>query len=409
MSEKSLVLMGKIIDGTGKDPIDDGVIIVEEGKISKVGSKKEISTLKDTNFLEGNILMPGMIDSHVHLCINGEPDTIKVFINSTLSAYAIKATLYVKRSLEAGFTTLRSLGEPGYLGISIRDAVNQGIIPGSRIFTSGATLSITGGAGTFLPPWINAEISMDIFADGVEEVRKVVRKLVGTGVNLIKILATGGIMSIATEPGVQSYNLDEIETAVFEAHKLGRKVSAHVEGLSGAKDCIRANVDTLEHGIELDQEAVEMMKEKGTFLVPTLLAPYNICKHGVKAGIQEYAVKKSEKVMKKHTESFKLAYQAGVKIAMGTDTGTPFSQHGNNAEELALYIKNGMKPMEAIVSATKTASEAIGIDHYIGTLEKGKVADILILSDDPLADITVLQQKEKISTVIKDGEIAYQR
>ena len=281
MSKSNLILTGRIIDGTGRDPIEDGVIVVEDGKISRIGSKKDIDIPKNGRCLAGNILMPGMIDAHVHLALNGEPDPLKIFTNSTLSVYAIKASVYVKKSLQAGFTTLRSVGEPGYLGISVRDAINQGLIVGSRIFTSGPCLSITGGHGTFLPPWITSDINIGIFVDGVEEVRKAVRKLVGSGVDLIKILATGGVMDIATEPGAQNYNLDEIETIVLEAHKLGRKVAAHVEGLSGAKDCIRGGVDTLDHGIELDQEAVDMMKEKGTFLVPTLLAPYNICKHEI--------------------------------------------------------------------------------------------------------------------------------
>jgi imidazolonepropionase-like amidohydrolase len=409
MRKNYLALIGNIIDGTGKDPIERGMVIVENGRITTIGKRDNISLPKDVNVIEGNILMPGMIDAHVHLCVNGEPDTIKVFLDSTLSTYAIKATVYVKKSLEAGFTTLRSVGEPGYLGISIRNAINQGIIPGSRVLTSGPLLSATGGHGTFLPPWLSSEINMSIFADGVEELRKVVRKLIGTGVDLIKICVTGGVMDIATEPSAQNYNLDEIKAATFEAHKLGRKVAAHVEGLSGAKDSIRGGVDTIEHGVELDEETIQMMKEKGTFLVPTLVAVYNACEYGVKGGMQEYAIRKNEKLKEKLFASFKLAYHSGAKIAMGSDTGTAFNQHGNNAKELELYVENGMSPMEAIVCATKTASEAIGIQENIGTLEQGKTADILVLDKNPLEDIKILQNKQMIKAVIKEGIVFFEK
>jgi len=349
--------------------------------------------------------MPGMIDCHIHFCLNGEANFNQLIIQSSLSTYAIKAAVYAKRTIEAGFTTVRELGSPAYLGISLRDVIRKGVIPGPRVLTSGQPLSITGGHGTFLPPWLHSDCDLGLFADGTEEVRKAVRTLIGSGVDLIKLLATGGVMDIATSPGAQNYNLDELKVAAEEAHKLGRKVAAHVEGLSGAKDCIRAGIDTLDHGIELDDEAIQMMIDEGTFLIPTLLAPYNIAKHGVKGGIPEFAVKKSLEVIKEHTKSFKRAYHAGVKIAMGTDMGTPFSKHGENAKELELMVNNGMSPMDAIMATTRVASEAIGLEKSIGTLGKGKLADLIILDGDPLTDITLLQKKELIKLVIKEGEL----
>ena len=409
MKNKKLVIKGTIIDGIHKEPLKQGVIIVEGNVITDVGKEGEIKITEDAEVIQEKTVMPGMIDCHVHFCVDGGADAFKTSAESTMSTLAIKATIYLKRSIEAGFTTLRSVGDPEYLGVSLRDAVSKGFIPGPRILTSGQSLSITGGHGTVLLPWLHSDIIHGIFADGVEEVRKAVRTLIGSGVDLIKLLATGGVMDIATEPGAQNYNLDEIRVAVEEAHKFGKKVAAHVEGLSGAKDCIRAGVDSLEHGTELDDEAVQMMKDKGIFFVPTLIVGYNVQKYGIAGGIPEYAVKKESQINKKSLESFKRAYKAGVKIAMGTDAGSPFTYHGDNAKELEIMVNNGMSPIDAIMSTTRIASEAIGLSDKVGTLEKGKLADLLVVDGDPLKDITILQNKNLIKMVMKDGEKAVVR
>ena len=409
MKDKKIVIKGTIIDGLNKEPLKQGIIVIEGKTITAIGKEGEVKIPEGAEVFQGKTIMPGMIDCHIHFCLNGEADFNQLIVQSSLSTYAIKAVNYAKKTIESGFTTVRELGSPAHIGISLRDAVKKGIIPGPRILTSGQPLSITGGHGTFLPPWIHSDFNLGLFADGVEEVRKAVRSLIGSGVDLIKLLATGGVMDIATSPGAQNYNLDELKVAAEEAHKLGRKVAAHVEGLSGTKDCIRAGIDTLEHGIELDDEAIQMMIDKGTFLVPTLLAPYNIAEHGVKGGIPEFAVKKDLEVIKVHTKNFTKAYQAGVKIAMGTDMGTPFSKHGENAKELELMVNNGMSLIDAIISTTRVASEAIGLEKSIGTLEKGKLADLIILEGDPLTDINLLQKKELIKLVMKEGEIVVKR
>ena len=361
MKDKKIVIKGTIIDGLSKEPIKQGVIVIEEKTITAIGKEGEVKIPEGAEIFQGKTIMPGMIDCHIHFCLNGEADYNQLIIQSSLSTYAIKAVNYAKRTIESGFTTVRELGSPAHIGISLRDAVKKGIIPGPRILTSGQPLSITGGHGTFLPPWIHTDYNLGLFADGVEEVRKAVRTLIGSGVDLIKLLATGGVMDIATSPGAQNYNLDELKVAAEEAHKLEKKVAAHVEGLSGAKDCIRAGIDTLEHGIELDDEVIQMMIDKGTFLVPTLLAPHNIAEYGVKGGIPEFAVKKDLEVIKVHTKNFTKAYRAGVKIAMGTDMGTPFSKHGENAKELELMVNNVMSHMDSIMSTTIVASESIGL------------------------------------------------
>jgi len=403
MSKKRMILKGNLINGIEKQAISNSCVVVEDNKIVWVGEEKDCLVSSQDEVIQGHTIMPGLIDCHIHFCLNGEADYFQSFLNSTLSTFALHATVYAKKLLEAGFTTVRSVGEPGHLGISLRDCINQGIILGPRIYTSGQILSITGGNADWLPQWIHSDISLAMFSDGVEEVRKSVRKLIGSGVDFIKMLATAGVMGKGSEPGARNYNYEEIKTAVDEAHKLGKKIATHAEGLSGTKDCIKAGVDTIEHGIELDDEAIQMMKDRGTFLIPTLVAPHNINIHGVAAGIPELAVKKSMIAEKKHINSFKKAYQSGTKIAMGTDTGTPFSRHGEGAKELELMVRQGASPMDAIIFSTKGGSEAIGISDKVGTIEAGKLADILILKANPLEDIKILQNKKIIIAIFKNG------
>ena len=403
---KKIILKGKIFDGISDEPIENGIVEIINKKISYVGKEGKINiSTDDISIIEGNTIMPGMIDCHEHFHTNGESDQQKIFLWTNRETHAIKATVYANIILEYGFTSARSMGEPGDLGICLRDAINEGIIKGPRILTCGQPLSITGGHGTHLPPWLHSDFNAAIFADGVEEVRKAIRYLIRTGVDVIKLLVTGGCMDISSEPGIQNYNYEEIDVAVKEAHKFGRKVGVHVEGLSGLKDALKAGVDTIEHGFNLDEESIQIMKEKNIYLIPTLFCGDNIVKNGVKAGIPEYAVKKAKKTVETAVRSFKNAYKSGVKIAMGSDAGTPFFPQGEGAKELEFMVSCGMSNFDAILSATKNASEALGIDNKVGTIEKGKMADLLVLNKDPLEDITILQKKDCIKAVIKEGDI----
>ncbi len=405
----SLALKGRVLNGLGETPIEDGVVLVSGMNIVGVGRADEINVPQGVEVIEGNTIMPGMIDCHMHYWINGEPDLMEVASNSTMSTFAIKAAVYARRDLEAGYTTVRSLSNPEFLDISLRDAIKQGIIAGPRVLTAGRAIKITGGHGTFYKPWIHSDIRHGIDADGVEEVRKAVRQNVRAGVDWIKLFATGGVLDYTTTIGSRNFNYDEIRVAVEEAEKLGRRVAVHTVGLEGALDCIRAGVSTIEHGIGLDDEACEMMKEKGITLIPTLSALDNIVHHGIAGGIREYAVTKAEKVYEQHLMSFKKACKHGVKIAMGTDTGAPFSFHGANARELELMVGCGMSPMDAVIATTKNAADAVGLGDDVGTLEIDKLADILVVDGDPLKDITILQNKDAIKVVLKEGEKAVQR
>jgi imidazolonepropionase-like amidohydrolase len=257
----------------------------------------------------------------------------------------------------------------------------------------GQAICITGGQG-----W---EFSRE--ADGVDEVRKAVREQLRMGANFIKLMATGGVMTPGIEAGAPQFSYDELKAGVEEAHKAGRKTAAHAQGNQGIKDSLRAGLDSIEHGIFLDDEAIALFLEKKAVLVPTLSAPFHILDKGEKSGIPNFVIEKTKKVKDTHIESVKKAHEAGIPIAMGADAGTPFNRHGENLRELELLVGIGLSPMEAIVSATRTASETLGLGDQIGTLEKGKMADLIVVEGDPLKDITILQKKEKIVAVMKDG------
>lgn len=405
---------GDLIDVMRGRLVSHTTILVENGRIRKVGKEEVVKIPKDYEVIEahGKIIMPGLIDTHVHFSLGAEPNYGELFIKQPVALVAIKATTYAWRTLEAGFTTVRDMGAVGWVGVSLREAIKAGIVRGPRLLASGHLLSITSGHADFFPPWVRLKETverMGRIADGVSELRRAVREQIAAGVDNIKFCATGGVMDPGSEPGVQEYTEEEMRTIVEEAKKAGKLTAAHAHGTEGIKAAIRAGVETIEHGTFLDEEAIEMMLEKGVYLVPTFAASHNILEYGTEAGIPEYVIKKAEKHRGARIMSFKAAIEAGVKIAMGTDAGTPFNKHGDNALELELMVKYGMPEIDALRTSTKEAAEALGLGGMIGSIEEGKVADIIIVKGNPLKDITVLRKAERIELILKEGVVEVDR
>ena len=393
-----------LIDGTGKD-IQRGVDIkVENNVISEIGTH-----LNGDNIIEGNgqYLLPGMIDSHVHVMLEMEPLERRLATPFSYNFY--KAIDHLKRTVDAGVTTVRdALGAD----LGLKEAVNDGLILGPRLQISVNALTITGGHGdSYTKSGIQLPILQDGYpglpsgiCDGVNEVRKKAREMLRAGADVLKVHATGGVTSATDHPDYTQFSLEELKVIVEEAQfRNNRKVMAHAQGLQGVKQCIEAGIHSIEHGIYLDDEAVQLMKEKEMYLVPTLLAPLSVIEFAEELGMSENSIKKSKQVMQDHIDSFKKAHHAGVKIAMGTDAGV--FKHGTNLRELELMVEHGMTEMEAIVSSTKTAAECLGYDEYLGTIEVGKKADFIILDQNPLEDIKVLRDPNKIKVVSIDGKI----
>lgn len=383
---KTLYKNCTLIDGTGNEPINT-FFTVEDGRIIEIGDNLKADKEID---LDGKYIMPGLINSHVHITMEPIGDPFVLIMNESDAKAAIRGVKNLKKQLKSGTTYFRDLGASNGVDIDLRNAVNEGLIEGAEFKCAGSVVTMTGGHG-----WpIGRE------ADGVDETRKAAREQLKKGSDLVKIMATGGVMTTGVEPGSPQLSMEEMKAAVEEAHKAGKKTASHAQGTQGIKNAILAGIDSIEHGLILDEEAVDMMYENNTYLVPTLVAPYVIVEKGVEAGIKKDSYEKAVSIMESHIKSFKMSYEKGVKIAMGTDAGTPFNTHDMAWMELKLMIEYGMKPMDAIVSSTRNSAELLDILDDYGTIEKGKFADFLILDENPLENIETLS---KINTVYKKG------
>lgn len=403
------IVGGMLIDGSGKDPVRDTVIVIDGNIIREVGQKDRIKSLKECEIIDvtGMTLMPGMIDLHVHLCW-GESDTISwphgvlvPLLDQPLIMIGLKGFAHARKTLEMGFTTLRDLGDIGNLGVALRDSINNGLVEGPRIVAAGPYLSATGGHGDSMPPWLTRTDIVTYSADGVDGVLKAVRQQIKMKTDWVKICATGGA-SINTWDK-QQFNNDELRCIIGEAHAKSRPVAAHCVHAKGTLAAVKEGADTIEHGCNLTEEIVDLMIQKGTFLVPTLFAPSALADRGTEYGFTQAAVETCRTILEPHQKSFRMALDAGVKIAFGTDAGYNPAIHGTNAFEFELLVQNGMTPMGAILAATKNAASALRMGDKMGTIEKGKLADIVVVDGDPLEDIKILQDKNKIALVIKDG------
>lgn len=371
-----------LISCIGNERIQDAVVLVEDEGIVAAGERGQVVVPSGAEVvdLSGQIMLPGLIDAHVHCVLDATGDPIANLTGESAAMSALKGARHLRETLEAGFTYIRDLGGSEHVDLALRDAVRDRLIPGPRMQAAGHIITMTGGHGH----------QMGREADGVGEVAKAAREQLKAGVDVIKVIATGGVMTPGVEPGSVQLSEEEMAVAVREAHNAGRRVATHAQGTEGIKNAIRAGVDSVEHGIFLDEEAVEMMSRARVYLVPTLVAPHWIVEAGVEQGISPDAVRKARGVMESHLASFQMAREAGVRIAMGTDAGTPFNRHGCNAHELKLMVEAGMTPMEAVLSATCVAAELLGVDDQVGTIEPGKRADMVVVAADPLADIDAM-------------------
>ena len=390
----------RIIDGLG-NVIPKGWILIVKDRIADVGPAgvpPPLEAGESRHFtresLHGETIIPGLIDVHVHLDHDASADPQGRLVRDPAPLNAIKATVHAMRTLHGGLTTVRDMGSKDGMVLHVRNAVEVGLIPGPRILAAGAMICMTGGHG-----W---RIGME--ADGPEAVRKAVRHQIKQGADVIKFMATGGVLTQGTEPGSPQLDRKELEAGIAEAQRSSRKTAAHAQGPEGIRDAVLAGIDSIEHGIGLNDEIIDRMLNQGTVLVPTLSAPLNILAHGIAAGIPPFVVEKTKKVLDMHIESLHKAKERGVAIAMGTDAGTPFNRHGENARELMFMVENGFSEMEALISATSAAARLLGMEHEIGSIEKGATADLLILRKNPVNYISSLREKGNLVSVFKAGK-----
>ena len=398
---------GRLIDGTGTEPVTNAAVIIEGGRIVQAGpaNRVEVPATAEMIDIAGKTVLPGLIDAHVHLFGITSLNQMTWVIDEP-QVRTIRAAMDAWRCLDAGFTTVRDAG--GMLAIYVKRAIEEGTIMGPRIVASGLVISQTAGHGDmhFVPVEWNQRAQIARLADGVPEVRKAAREQLREGADMLKIFTTGGVMSEKDKPTTCQYSMDEIRAFVEEARNAGVRTGTHAQGTQGIKNAVLAGVDNVDHGIYLDDEVIGLMVERGTTLVPTLSVLEAIVRYGRKEGVLEASVRKAESVQEAHIASFRKALAAGVVCGLGTDyLSDPRSPMGANADELVMYVeKVGLSPMEAIVCATRNNAMVLGLQDEIGTLEAGKQADLIIVDGDPLADISVLRDREKILAVYKGGK-----
>ena len=406
----TLIHNGTLIDGNGGPPVADAALLVQDNVIRAVGRKAEITlpaapvTQLDAG---GGWILPGLIDTHVHLMFEGVD--IPKMMTTPFSYNFYQALAHMRHTLDAGITTVR---DAGGADLGVKQAQANGLIAGPRMQISVTALSITGGHGD---GWMPSGASFDLFppypgmpdnkCDGVEAVRKKVREVLRAGAEVIKVCSTGGVLSPTDHPEFTQFTEEELRVMVQEgAYRRGVKVMAHAQGAEGIKNAVRAGIHSIEHGIFLDDEAIELMLSRGVFLVPTLLAPLAVLEQAeTKGNMPEYGVRKARETIEIHSESIARAHQAGVTIAMGTDAGV--MPHGTNLRELGLMCAIGMSPMQAIVATTKTAAACLGWQDRVGTLAAGKLADAILVRSDPLGNIRSLEDPANITLVMQDGKI----
>jgi imidazolonepropionase-like amidohydrolase len=398
-----VIKAARLIDGRGGAPLEPAMVRIAGEKIAEVGTQLAIPKGAKIIDLGNATLLPGLIDLHTHLTDRYGTHWEEALVKTTPGHNALWGAHNARVTLLAGFTTCRDMGPTWpYVDVDLRQAIEEGAVPGPRLLVAGNYVSSTGGAGDARQFSIYVEVPIvQNLADGPEEVTKAVRTNFKHGADFIKILVTGAVLSKGIHPGAQQYSDVEIQAAVIEATRWGRQVAAHAHGAEGIKAAIRAGVRTIDHGTFLDDEAVAMLKAtRQTFYVPTLYTSEVIQTEGKQHGIPESEIERDRQLRDIEIAGFKRALAAGIPIGMGTDSAV--IPHGENAKELALRVKLGETPMSAIVSATSLNAEIIGWQDRVGSIEKGKYADLIAVPGDPLKDITLLQ---RVGFVMKGGVV----
>jgi imidazolonepropionase-like amidohydrolase len=406
-----LVLRGAtLIDGTGRPPVRDSTIVVEDGRVESVtaGAAGTWPASAEVVDVAGMTVLPGLIDCHDHLASHGYELATRWELNEPGSTRHLRTARVIERTLAMGYTTVR---DAGGLDAGFRAAIDEGLMKGPRLLTAVAIISPIGGIGDRVSPSghdcvVAADPALPRgVANGVEDVRRVVRLMVRAGADVIKCATTGGASSRAGHgPRDPAFDADEMRALVDEAHALGRRVMCHALGGPGLRLALEAGVDSVEHGCYLDEdpELIAMMAERGTFFVPTLTV-YEYHRESKAAHVRERA----RALQRHHRESIQRALAAGVKVVAGTDAGG--HGHPPNAAEIEHLVAAGLSPLQAIGAATSVAAQCLGLEHELGTLEKAKRADLVVVAGDPLTDVRMLQAEERIRLVVKDGVIAVRR
>jgi imidazolonepropionase-like amidohydrolase len=391
---------GHVLDVKTGKLLGDQMILIEDGKIASEGAAAQMKVPADAVRIDlpNATLLPGLIDAHTHITFDPKFGYERLAIS--IPREALIGAKNARTTLLAGFTTIRNVGASGFTDVALRDAINAGDVPGPRMLVSGPPLSITGGHcdNNMLPFEYHA--TSDGVADGIAAVQHKVRENIKYGVDLIKVCATGGVLSLGDNPQASQYTLEEMKAIVADAHRLGRKVAAHAHGAEGIRWAVEAGVDSIEHGSYIDDAGIAAMKEHGTYLVPTLYLGDWMLENAAQTHMPAPLLAKAQEVIPAARKNIAHAFASGVKVAFGTDAAV--YPHGLNAHEFAVMVKLGLSPVQAIQAATINAADLLGWSGRVGTLEPGAWADLIAVDGNPVQDVTTL---ERVKFVMKGGEV----
>jgi imidazolonepropionase-like amidohydrolase len=402
------IIGGNVWPGSGPDLLPDHTVIAEAGRIVSVGPRESAVVPSGATVIDatGLTVIPGLSDAHVHLTTNSDESHVEDnsgYLNTTPpQEQALHGLRNGLRALCAGFTTVRVMGLRDAGEVEYRDFINRGLLFGPRMFVAPWWITMTNGHGDLFFPRNRVRRELDT-ADGPDEVRRLVRYQARQGADFIKVMASGGVMSNGDDPSWPNYSVEELRTIVEEAHSMDMSVAAHAHSAEGVRRCLAAGVDTIEHGTFMGPDELVQMKETGTFLIPTMSINYWLANHGANRGAGAGNVGKVRRVVVQQREMVQRAFEAGVRIVMGTDSSGDLCPFGEHAREIELYTEVGMQPYQALETATVGAAEMYGRAGELGVLAPGAVADAVVLDGNPLSDISVLRRPGGIRHVVKDG------
>jgi imidazolonepropionase-like amidohydrolase len=406
-----LIRNATLWDGTGADPVHNAAIQVEGDIVRWSGPDADAPTDATGPIVDagGRWVIPGLIDLHVHVTADAtHPDFTRYIATTPAAEQALVGAQNARALLDAGFTTVRDMGGAGYANVAVKRAIDAGRLPGPRLLTAGWFLTVPGGHGDVqLNPEIQPAVPHVI--TGPDAARRAVREQVKRGADWIKLLVTGGVTTGGTALGASLWEEDEIRAAAGMARRLGKPLAAHCHGADGIVAAAEAGAATVEHGTMADGRAAEAMARHHTALVPTFCAAAGVIREAKAGRLPPTVAPQALAIEPRHAEAFRLARQAGVRIVSGSDTGVPGTVFGENAQELVHLVSHGLTPAEALLAATRDAANLLGWEGRAGTLRQGAWADLLLVEGDPLADVSVLTQRERIHLVVKNGQVAADR